>query len=64
MLGAVAVAGGAGGGRVLAPCGELRFPALGERSSCGAESPRKPLRPQPFRVRFRQRQLYDTSVNV
>ena len=53
MLGAVAVAGGDGGGRVLGPCGGLRFPALGGPMSWGAKS-RRTLPPQQIR-RFRQR---------
>ena len=50
MLGAVA--GGAGGGRVLGPCAEPRFPALGGRRAWATSQ--RPLRPQTLR-RFRQR---------
>ena len=52
MLGAVAVAGGDGGGRVLGPCGGLRFPALGGPMSWAKS--RRTLPPQQIR-RFRQR---------
>ena len=59
MLGAVA--GGAGGGRDLGPCGEPRFPALGGRRRAWAESPR-PL-PPPQITRRSPRRRACTSVN-